>query len=78
MANHMPNVVYVWESISRVRVSIAIPAPENPAKKANRKNALLVIRYKIIDAEEKSHNEEEVQASNYHLNILLYKNPYHD
>ena len=37
-------------------VSIAIPAPENPAKKANRKNALFfVIKYKIIDAEEKSH-----------------------
>ena len=37
-------------------VNIAIPAPEIPAKKANKKKIfLLVKKYSITDAEEKSH-----------------------
>jgi hypothetical protein len=35
---------------------MAMPAPEIPAKKANKKNSLLFVKkYIIIEAEEKSH-----------------------
>tara|TARA_B000000441_G_scaffold57220_1_gene38245 strand:- start:274 stop:441 length:168 start_codon:yes stop_codon:yes gene_type:complete len=51
-----------------------MPAPEIPAKKANKKNSLLFVKkYIIIEAEENT-NEVEVLVSNCLFHILLDKN----
>ncbi len=53
---------------------MAMPAPEIPAKKANKKNSLLFVKkYIIIEAEENT-NEVEVLVSNCLFHILLDKN----